>query len=194
MSSHIVQLRQLLTILGEEAGDSIDWKATEAAYNVVFPEDYKEFIRTFGNGTIEGMIGVKIPIVTSDPTVRRVDTLPRPALENPDVSKWIRPDLGEKYRLTQILVWGDTDSADTLGWIVGGPDPEKWPLAVYSRGDAAWSVYHCGMVEFLVKLLRGEFTECPISDTSLVGLENPRFLHDRDEERLAEQGIYPWDE
>ncbi|WP_406734975.1 hypothetical protein OG508_09255 [Streptomyces sp. NBC_01108] len=50
------------------------------------------------------------------------------------------------------------------------------------------------MVEFLIKLLAGDFPEWPISDTSLMGIQNARFLHDRQEERLAEEGIYPWDE
>ncbi|WP_239077910.1 hypothetical protein [Streptomyces sp. SID9124] len=50
------------------------------------------------------------------------------------------------------------------------------------------------MVEFLTKLLSGTFPECPISDASLMGIAHARFLHDREEERLAEEGIYPWTE
>ncbi|EHM26139.1 hypothetical protein SPW_5491 [Streptomyces sp. W007] len=44
------------------------------------------------------------------------------------------------------------------------------------------------------QVVAGNFARCPISDTSLVGVPHARFLHDREEERLAEEGLYPWDD
>ncbi|MFJ6805140.1 hypothetical protein ACIQRK_03675 [Streptomyces anulatus] len=81
-----------------------------------------------------------------------------------------------------------------LAWIVSGVDPDAWPLAVWARGEAAWAVHDCGMVEFLFRLLTADFSRCPISDASLMGVPHARFLHDREEERLAEEGVYPWDD
>ncbi|PJE97224.1 hypothetical protein CUT44_13725 [Streptomyces carminius] len=194
MRNNVERLSDLLTVFGGDAGDNVDWEAIKSCYGTDFPEDYKEFVRLFGNGTIEGMIGIRIPVATSDPMIRRVAPLPAAALASSNLDRWAEPSLASLYRLDQILVWGETDSADTLGWIAKDQNPEKWPLAVYERGDGVWKIYDCGMVEFLVKLLQEEFTECPISDTSLMGITNPRFLHDREEERLAEQGVYPWRE
>ncbi|GGU66273.1 SMI1/KNR4 family protein [Streptomyces lavendofoliae] len=191
MSDQVEALSEMLTPFGDDIGDVVDWEAVKSAYGTDFPEDYKAFVRLFGNGTVEGMIGVRIPIVTVDPMVRRVAPLSSSIRTDPAFNRWADPNMD--YTLDQLLVWGETDSADVLCWIAVGSNPDGWPVAVYVRGDAAWTVYRCGMAEFLVKLLRGEFSECPITDASLMGLQNPRFLHDREEERLAEQGVYPWD-
>ncbi|MFD4656190.1 hypothetical protein ACFWP2_11240 [Kitasatospora sp. NPDC058444] len=97
------------------------------------------------------------------------------------------------HRLEDMLVWGDTEAADILCWIAADPDPDRWPVALYSRFHAAWLVYSCGMTEFLLRLLRNEFEEWPLSDVGLRTISDPRFLHDRDEETAWEQGINPWE-
>lgn len=194
MKRRIEELSGILVTLGGDAGDDVDWGVVESEYRVGFPADYKKFVQIFGNGTIEGMIGIKIPIATSDPMVRRVAPLPASMLADPAFDEWAEPGLEGACRLDQILVWGETDSADTLAWIASEKNPDKWPVVVYKRSDAVWRVYDCGVIEFLAKLLKGEFAECPISDSSLMDISSPRFLHDREEERLAEQGLYPWGE
>ncbi|MFJ4593607.1 MULTISPECIES: hypothetical protein [unclassified Kitasatospora] len=49
------------------------------------------------------------------------------------------------------------------------------------------------MVEFLLKLLRNEWPKWPISDDSLQDVEDPRFLHDKDEAAGRESGDDPWE-
>lgn len=186
-------LARVLTLFGGGAGDAVDWSAVESAYGVTFPADYKEFVSRFGNGTIEGRIATLIPVVTSNPMVRRVGPLRDSLRSDPDWDRWAGPR-SELHQLDRILVWGETDSADVLAWIVSGVDPDAWPLAVWARGEAAWAVHDCGMVEFLFRLLTADFSRCPISDASLMGVPHARFLHDREEERLAEEGVYPWDD
>ncbi|MFF8499459.1 hypothetical protein ACF07L_02220 [Streptomyces anulatus] len=188
-----MELEPVLTPFAGAAGDVVDWATVESAYGTGFPSDYKEFVRLFGHGTIEGRIATLIPVATSDPMVRRVAPLSDRMKSDPDYQRWTEPPV-EARVLDRILVWGETDSSDVLGWITSGPDPDAWSLAVWARGDAAWTAYSCGMVEFLVRLLRGNFARCPISDTSLVGVPHARFLHDREEERLAAEGLYPWDD
>ncbi|MER6698977.1 hypothetical protein [Streptomyces griseus] len=189
----IVGLAHVLTPFEGGAGDEVDWPSVESAYGVAFPSDYKEFVSRFGNGTIEGRIATLIPVVTSDPMVRRVGPLRDSLRSDPDYDRWTGPRSGF-HELDRILVWGETDSADVLAWIVSGADPDAWPLAVWARSDAAWTVHDCGMVEFLRRLLMAGFTQCPISDVSLMGISHARFLHDREEERLANEGVYPWDD
>ncbi|MFE6869233.1 hypothetical protein ACFVFS_22070 [Kitasatospora sp. NPDC057692] len=64
---------------------------------------------------------------------------------------------------------------------------------MYSRMEAAWSVFPYGMVEFLLRSVYDDFDEWPISDTSLRDVAQPRFLHDRDEEAGWESGTNPWE-
>ncbi|MFJ3278446.1 SMI1/KNR4 family protein [Streptomyces halstedii] len=193
MRSHADALSSLLVPYGDDLGDEVDWAEAEAAYGVEFPSDYKEFVRRFGHGTVEGKICVMLPVATAEPATRRVAYLSDLVRAPSAYGREVR--FGSyAYGSDHMLVWGETDSADVLAWVVLGPDPATWPVAVWVRGDAAWVVHPCGTAEFLGKLLRGEFPECPISDTSLVGIPSPRFLHDREEERLAEHGVHPWDE
>jgi hypothetical protein len=64
-------------------------------------------------------------------------------------------------------------------------------VAVWNHGDG-WSVLHCRMVEFLVRLFCAELDRCPIAGTSVWGNTSPRFLHVREEMRLREAGLDPW--
>ncbi|MGW4804485.1 hypothetical protein [Kitasatospora sp. NPDC004272] len=65
--------------------------------------------------------------------------------------------------------WGDTDGADTLAWIAVDPDPDRWPVVVWSRSKGQWLVQECGMAEFFVGPFTGELARCPLSDRSLWG-------------------------
>ncbi|WP_327732508.1 hypothetical protein OG749_45525 [Streptomyces nojiriensis] len=194
MSNDLEQLSEILTFLSGDGGDAVDWEAVSDAYRREFPADYREFVHRFGNGSIEGSIAIRIPVATADPMVRRVDSLPPAALENPDYDQWGDSFPAGLRRLDKLLVWGETDSADVLTWVAVNEDPGTWPVAVYNRGDAQWSLFTCSMSAFLARLLQGGFPECPLSDTSLFGAGEARFLHDREEERFAELGEYPWDD
>ncbi|MGW7434071.1 SMI1/KNR4 family protein [Streptomyces sp. NPDC054861] len=186
-------LSEIVSIIGNEFGDEVNWSVVEEFYGVKFPQDYKSFISEFGAGTIEGSIAIMVPIATDDPVVRRVYRIPESIRADPSVNRWKCIE-GNPPRLEDVLVWGDTESADFLGWLTDGEDPEDWPLVIFSRAEAAWLMLGGGMSKFLLGILTGKFRECPISDASLMGVGRARFMHDREEERLIEMGIYPWDD
>ncbi|GGL80179.1 hypothetical protein GCM10010129_24780 [Streptomyces fumigatiscleroticus] len=71
-------------------------------------------------------------------------------------------------------------------------DPQQWPVAVWARQGGGWSVYDCGMADFLLRLLRADFAACPVSDATLWGAGAARFLSFAEEERLREEGLDPW--
>lgn len=70
-----------------------------------------------------------------------------------------------------VLPWGSGCNANELGWLMLDPDPDKWPVVAWRRqiryGDSRWALFDCGMVGFLVKMMRAEFDVCPLGDTSL---------------------------
>ncbi|MFJ4188279.1 hypothetical protein [Kitasatospora sp. NPDC089509] len=49
------------------------------------------------------------------------------------------------------------------------------------------------MAEFLLKLLRDKWQPWPISDCSLQGMADPRFLHSKDEAAGWESDNNPWE-
>ncbi|MFG2715262.1 SMI1/KNR4 family protein [Streptomyces goshikiensis] len=191
MTDYAARLSESLRLLGS-GGDEVDWKAVEIEYGVRFPKDYIDFVANFGEGSIEETLWVSIPTINADPTKRRVDRLPEEVIEFPEANEWEDPSSAQKYRLEDLLIWGETSEADVLAWITTASAPEKWPLAVFSRSAATWSVLACSMTEFLTRLLRAEFDHCPISTKTLSGLTDPRFLHSAEETRLKDLGINPW--
>ncbi|MFE4459484.1 hypothetical protein ACFROC_19190 [Nocardia tengchongensis] len=189
----LANLTRMLSCIGPTCGDSIDWGAAEHVYGTSFPSDYRAFISAYGSGGIEDVVGVFIPAVSSaESQISKVSRLSESALAAKEVNNWAPADQG-RYRLEDLLIWGGTVAADTLCWITTDPNPDQWPVAVYTRLDLEWTVYPCGMAEFLLKLLRNQWHRYPISDTSLQHDTHPRFLHDNDEAAAYEAGRYPWE-
>lgn len=186
-------LGEVLSCIGPTCGDTVDWSAAERVHGTSFPADYRAFAAAFGSGSIEQVVGICIPAVSSDERKgNTVSRLSKAALADRSVNRWAPAEKG-RHRLEDLLIWGETAAADTLCWITTDPDPDRWPVAVYSRGDLEWSVYPCGMAEFLLGLLRDEWQPWPISDSSIQDMVNPRFLHDKDEEASYEVGVDPWE-
>ncbi|MGK4586128.1 hypothetical protein [Kitasatospora sp. HPMI-4] len=187
-------IRKFLTCIGPTYGDSLDWNAVKAVYGRSFPADYQAFVTAFGSGSIEEVVGIRIPASTHEELYEnKVSPLSTEALADDTVNRWSDPSQTGRHRLEDLLIWGETAAADTLCWIATDPAADQWPVAVYSRSTLAWSVYPGGMAEFLLRLLRDEFEEWPISDDSLRDISRPRFLHDKDEEAAWELGVNPWD-
>ncbi|WP_328410868.1 hypothetical protein [Nocardia sp. NBC_00403] len=189
----VASLTRMLSCIGPTCGDSIDWGSAERIYGTSFPADYRAFVAAFGSGTIEEMVMVFTPAVSSaESHTLEVSRLSESALADDVVNHWALADQG-RYRLEDLLIWGSTAAADTLCWITTDPNPDLWPIAVYTRFDLEWTVYPCGMAEFLLKLLRDQWHPWPISDTSLRHDTHPRFLHDKDEAAAYEAGRDPWE-
>ncbi|WUU82141.1 hypothetical protein OG790_12025 [Streptomyces cellulosae] len=105
---------------------------------------------------------------------------------------WVRkaPELAEARPV--LIAWGGDASADLLCWDASDEEPGRWPVLVYNRDAGLWRRYDCGMVQFLVRVLRGGFDECPLGDLSLWGRESAVFLNRDEEERRWEAGLDPW--
>lgn len=171
----------------------MDWTVVEAVYGRALPSDYRRFIETFGHGTVEQLVVVRGP-ATGRPEwegIRVAALLPEMLRDTAD--DWEVSVQKGLYRVEDMLVWADTETADTLAWVAAESDPDRWPVAVWSRCRAAWTVYPFGMAEFLVRLLRDQFDEWPLSDIGIKGVAAPRFLHEDDEKAAADLGHSPWD-
>lgn len=188
------QLSQAVSLLheGGAAGDAVDWQAAAMELGVrSFPSDYMEFVAAFGAGSFEDSLFVSIPRPGKPTAPLTVGRLPEDVLESKSMSDR-NSAAGARYRLADMLLWGQTNGADALCWVTSDPDPERWPVAVWARQDGGWAVHECGMTEFLLRVLRADFAECPLSVTTLWGRGSARFLNFRDEERLLDEGVDPW--
>jgi hypothetical protein len=169
----------------EGAGDSIDWREAESSYRTVFPRDYKEFVATYGRGEVDMFLTFLVPGKCEGP--RPSDSMAEETAEARRM--WLRrPPAG--YGTTDpalVVAWGVTSRADLLCWAPGGEQgPDEWPVAVWSRGSLNWTVHDCGMLEYVVRLLRGELDSIPAEADRV-----HRFVHVREARRLLAAGINP---
>ncbi|MFJ6934765.1 SMI1/KNR4 family protein [Streptomyces sp. NPDC101132] len=172
------------------AGVSVDWHTLERAWGTGFPADYKAFIEHYGPGAIENFLAVFVPTL---------DEVGRPAGEMAEES-WVARDEWESEGLAgvdadpdQLLAWATDGTADLLCWLRTDGSPDDWPVLVYERGRDTWQLYHCGMVEFLIRIFRAELPRHPLSGTPLWAVERPRFLTGPEQRRIRATGQDPWE-
>ncbi|MFF7775146.1 SMI1/KNR4 family protein [Streptomyces tanashiensis] len=175
-----------------ESDTSVDWTRMAETWGNRFPEDYRQFIALYGSGAIENYLVVQDP----EPKGERAPEATGGMLHETANATlvWTKvpksPELADAH--PTLIAWGADASSDILCWDASGDDPETWPVLVHNRGDNLWRRYDCGMVEFLVRVLRADFEECPLGDLSLWGKDGLTFLTWREEQRRIKAGLDPW--
>jgi len=176
------------------AGDEVDWAAAEAEIGTRLPADYRAFISVYGGGAIGHDLNVLLP-----------RPAPGPQWEQPgltDETATLR--LNWRHSLNRagldldendLLSWGiGSSQPDQLGWVTIDPDPQRWPVLAHPRHvnyrEPSWQLHDCGMVTFLLRLLRAELARCPLSGTALWGRPAP-FVHWREQQRRT-TATPPW--
>ena len=169
---------------------SVDWAQFGRSWGKQFPPDYCRFIDVYGYGSIERYLEVLKP--EPEGTVTENSDMANETEVAREAWSWVRkaPELAEAR--PELIAWGGDASADLLCWDASDEEPGRWPVLVYNRDDGLWRRYDCGMVQFLVRVLRGGFDECPLGDLSLWGRESAVFLNRDEEERMWEAGLDPW--
>ncbi|MFG2777266.1 SMI1/KNR4 family protein [Streptomyces prunicolor] len=174
----------------------MDWDDIEASWGTRFPSDYKEVMAEYGEGAVDDHLALMAPETHVGPGGESSYMGMRQESANAeDVWRSTGPEVAEVAEVAEtprLIAWGADSSADILCRPATDSDPDKWPVAVWNRDDARWTEYPCGMVEFLCRLFRAEFDECPLGGVSLWGVGSARFLHKEEEQRLRKAGISPW--
>ncbi|MET9652140.1 SMI1/KNR4 family protein [Streptomyces sp. NPDC006460] len=176
----------------DSAGEFVDWEAAESVVGHRFPTDYRKLIEYIGGGSLEASLEIRLPMGTPEDADNRICGLSAEALADPLNHRWEDREAASLYRIEDMLIWGESSGADTLCWIASSGDPDNWPIAVYNRNDLTWVVYGCTMADFILRILRADFAECPLSDESLFGVGSVRFLSAKEEAELMGQGVDPW--
>ncbi|PYC66770.1 hypothetical protein C7C46_30885 [Streptomyces tateyamensis] len=174
----------------EDAGENANWEAAERIWNSAFPSDYRWFMEIYGLGAIENCLAILAPdgVVSSDAPDSGM-------LEETENARGVfygdGATGGPIEAAEQIICWGVDSGSDLLCWLSDSGDPDRWPVLVWDRASGNWTVYECGMVEFLCKVFAGEFDECPLSVADIWQCERPRFVHWRLERSRRQDGLDP---
>lgn len=171
---------------------SVDWRWMSESWGKEFPRDYRQFIGLYGSGTIQNYLVIEEPEPKGGQPKSEFGGMLHETANAEQAWATTRkaPELAEAN--PELIAWGADSSADILCWDASGDDPGTWPVLVYNRDDSLWSRYDCGMVEFLSRLLRADFDDCPVGDLSLWGRQSAAFLTEREQRRLVKQGLDPW--
>ncbi|WP_405795423.1 SMI1/KNR4 family protein [Streptomyces sp. NBC_01506] len=178
----------LATILPPDPGqdEEIDWSAARARWGTGFPRDYMAFMAHYGAGSFGdvgdvGDVGVLMPLpkpyIQWDPGTFEDETA-----NARGTWEMLGGQEGLDIDPAHILAWGITSGADILCWLTTNPDPDEWPVLVCGRHTHDdFTLFPCGMVEFLRKLLLDEYAPYPLS-IDLRGT-SPRYVHWLEEQR-----------
>ncbi|MFE7572126.1 SMI1/KNR4 family protein [Streptomyces sp. NPDC057539] len=168
------------------ADEEIDWLAAEARWGTRFPRDYMAFMSVYGAGSFDG-VGILMPLpkeyIQWDPGTFEQET------ENArDTWEMLNGQEGLEIDPDHILAWGITSGPDILCWLTTDPDPDQWPILVcgrHTRDD--FTLFACGMVEFLRRLLLDEYDPYPLS----IDLRDvsPRYVHWLEQQRRWKAGL-----
>lgn len=135
------------------------WQELEHSLGLALPQDYKQFVNTYGNGRFADFLGVydpfyqyKHPQTEASYLIwisRRLTGLKKEWRTYPE---YIAPFL--PYPAHEgLLPWGFTDNGDTLCWQTIG-NADNWPLIlVDNKVSERYDMFSLTMTDFLVRWL-----------------------------------------
>ncbi|MFF2640270.1 SMI1/KNR4 family protein [Streptomyces niveus] len=174
-------------------GEQIDWVAAEASLGVKLPSDYRALLDTYGVGDIGEL--VILPPLPSD--VRGWEGCHIGGMTVSLRGLW--EDNGGVPDVTlgadAILPWGSGMNANEMAWLMNDPDSDKWPVIAWRRhhswGESPWALFDCNMVQFITRMMLGQFEACPLGDESL-WKQTDTFVSWREQRRRLRAGLDPF--
>jgi hypothetical protein len=188
------ELEALLRLMPPETESDtvVDWDEIAESWGRPFPAAYQRFIAIYGAGFIEDYLVIGTP----EPWVEPPDGNDNDMRAGTAFVRGLWQDSRKERDLEGaapwLIRWALDSSGDNLCWDASDPDPEQWPVLLHHRGDGIWRRYDCGMVEFLVRYLEGDFPTCPLGDVYLFGRRRATFLTRTEYMRRLRSGVDPW--
>ena len=133
-----------------------DWSAVESELGISVPDDYKDFIETYGTGRFDDFLNVLNPF-------SKIDNLNLIIQKEPilDSLAELRDTFGEDipYNLfpaaNGLLPFAGTDNGDTLFWQTN-EQPDQWTIVVKDSREPEYQEYKENITSFLAKLFSRE--------------------------------------
>jgi hypothetical protein len=138
------------------------------------PDEYKEFISTYGTGGIDNFIWILNPFVLDENfnLMERGKVIREAYLESKqnfpqDFIHDVYPDVGG------LLPWAITDNGDEIYWRTDN-NPNKWSIVIYGSRSSEYAEYNKSLVEFLYEILTKRLV-CSIFPDDFPS-EDPQFI------------------
>ena len=162
-------------------GTSAQWKQLEQEFNLIFPDDFKQLIQTYGAGRFAGFFGIANPFYAPSGDISfqefvhlRTRDIAAAKASHPRtaVSLPVYPEHGG------LFPWGYTDNGETMCWLTEG-DSSKWPTICLEIGYLNnFDRFELSIVEFIEKWLTAQIVVPTLTPPDFYPLKNPVFSPD----------------
>jgi hypothetical protein len=139
-----------------EVGDLDGWKEIEKQLGTALPDEYRDFIFTYGTGQFAHFYGIFNPFAANEyaaflPSVKRICDAERETKRNwPEVVPYpIYPEPGG------LLPWGCDDNGNYYFWVTSA-DANTWQVVSDEVRGEGFREYGRNMTEFLTDVLLGK--------------------------------------
>jgi hypothetical protein len=132
----------------------IDWDTVEQRLGLPLPQDYKDFIARYGQGSFDDFLHPYQPATGNE----YLDLVHRQQIDL-GALRTLQRDFGEDipYRVgdpAELLPVALTDNGDIVYWHVRDPkDPDSWTITVNESRGPEWFRYDGSFTSFLADVL-----------------------------------------
>jgi hypothetical protein len=154
----------------EETGSTNEWQSVEETIGTRLPSDYKQYINTYGSGSIGDFLWPYNPF-------SRTEALNLMQRNESDLGalREIRELAGEDevpYPLYPepegLLSWGISDNGDVLYWLTQG-DPDDWHVIINESRGPWFERFEESATSFLANLITGDIVSEILGRSNLQG-------------------------
>lgn len=140
--------------VGGGAGPVTDWPEFETTLGLGLPDDYKWLVDTYGPGTFGGFIHI-LQAASTDSHILLAQQI---EFSRQDFARY-GDRMHPPCQVGELVPVALTDNGDTLYWVANPVDqPELWTIVGNASRSDRWEPYEGGIVDFLVRVLAGEFS------------------------------------
>lgn len=146
----IERIKELLAVPEATSGDKDgDWGAVSTGSVDSLPDAYREFVSTYGTGSIGEFLWVLNPFCSNSSLNFSQSQYFRNAYQS------LKADFPQYYPRTdtEFLPWAFTDNGDAIVWLTDNGDPNDWHVCVQASDPAREEDTGLNTQKFLEALL-----------------------------------------
>lgn len=153
----------------------VDWESVERSLGLPLPQDYKDFVATYGPGTFDDFLHIFLPAADND--LLDLRNRQRQDIDSLRVTHSKFPD-EIPYRVTEpaeLLPVAITENGNIAYWHVTDPEnPDSWTITINESRGPEWYRYPGGLTSFLADMLSRRIRVTVFPDDYPV--EQPEFI------------------
>jgi hypothetical protein len=134
-----------------------DWKRAEKYFGTALPQDYQEFVTTYGTGVLGHFLVVCNPF-SQDKGFALPEFVDRVCKNLKDLKNTegdSQVPFGIFPERPGLFPWGGDENGNGLYWLTEG-EPDAWPCVLGEGRGPRWERYEMTMTAFLAGVFRGE--------------------------------------